>query len=73
MIIYCGFHRERSANTLFLPPGVVLDMHPSGAGPEPSAGEREGEPLARKRPKPKAAAVGHFRDAQNTSPNHLTP
>ncbi len=32
----------------------------SGAGPEPSAGEREGESLAGKQPKPKAPAVGHW-------------
>ena len=31
----------------------------SGAGPEPSAGEREGAPLARRKREPKAPAVGH--------------
>ena len=41
-------------------PGTLVAWSTSGAGPEPLAGEREGEPLARENPKPKAPAVGHF-------------
>ena len=40
-------------------PGAVVASSTSGAGPEPSAGESEGEPLAGKGPKPRAPTVGH--------------
>ena len=41
------------------PPGAVDPWTPSGAGPEPSAGQREGIPLAEQEPGPKAPHVGH--------------
>ena len=63
-------------------PGTIVPWSTSGAGPEPSAGEREGEPLARREPsageregeplakessKPKASAVGHSRMSGGTA------
>ena len=40
-------------------PAARVPWTTSGAGPEPSAGEREGGPLERNIPEPKAPAVGH--------------